>query len=437
MTGEDERIKLFNEVWSEPVTTVAERYGVSDNGLRKRCIKMEIPLPPIGYWAKLRAGQEVPLNPQLPAMKVKHPAIVLKDTKQKYEVEFIDSGSMSIETMKSLEGLGMLTPRSQGDFEKWCRKIKVPKKVDPHHHLIVEYQNEIEYRKVRDKEHKFRDQLRFSNISINSKVEYRADKLVLPIYVSDKQRERAFRIIDTLLKAIEDLGGKVTVEKSSYRQVDAKDNATMTIFQNSFSFQLREMMSKRRDIMASMTEEKRVREFRPLYEKVFAGILELEFKQEPPSWGENKTGRVFTFKDTTKLPLEDQLGEMIKSMFKAAQEAKIARVIREREEGEKRSERERLREIEQEKQNKLQALIAQEKRQKQLVANIEPQMDAWFKAQSLRQYAESLEAYALATGDEVTKELLSVYVALVHQAAENCDPITDILNEVKSIVIKN
>ena len=437
MKPEDERIKLFNEVWSEPVTTVAGRYGVSDNGLRKRCIKLEIPLPPIGYWAKLRAGQKVLPKPKLPVIKVKHPAIVLKDAKQEYEMEFIDIGSESIETMKSLSGLGMLTPRSQEDFAKWCRKIQVPKKVDPYHPLIVEYQKEIEYRKIRDKEHKFREEFRFSAISLHSKVEYRDNKLVLPISVSDKQSQRAFRIIDTLIKAIEDLGGKVTVEKACYRSVEAKDNATMTVFQSLFSFQAREIMSKRRDVLANITAENRPREFRPMYEKVFTNILEIEFKQVPASWVEDKTGQIYTFKDLAELPLEDQLGEMIKSMFKASQEAKIDRFIREREEEEKRREREHLREIEQEKQNKLQALIAQEKRQKQLVANIQPQMTSWLKAQRLRRYAEELEAYALTMGDEASKELLTGYVTLVRQAAENCDPLQDILNEVKGIGITN
>jgi len=36
-----------------------------------------------------------------------------------------------------------------------------------------------------------------------------------------------------------------------------------------------------------------------------------------------------------------------------------------------------------------------------------------------------------------TKEILSNYITLVHQKAENCYPVTDILNEVKSIVNKD
>lgn len=44
----------------------------------------------------------------------------------------------------------------------------------------------------------------------------------------------------------------------------------------------------------------------------------MEFQQMPGYREENKTGSIFTFKDTAGSPLEDQLGEMILVMFKAA-----------------------------------------------------------------------------------------------------------------------
>ena len=61
----DKREALYNEVWSEPVINVAKRYGMSDNGLRKHCKRLGIPLPFAGYWARIKAGQQVP-RPALP-----------------------------------------------------------------------------------------------------------------------------------------------------------------------------------------------------------------------------------------------------------------------------------------------------------------------------------------------------------------------------------
>jgi hypothetical protein len=55
-----ERQKLFNDVWAAPVTTLAKSSGLSDVGLRKICVALEVPLPPRGYWAKLAAGKIIP-----------------------------------------------------------------------------------------------------------------------------------------------------------------------------------------------------------------------------------------------------------------------------------------------------------------------------------------------------------------------------------------
>lgn len=55
-----ERHKLFDEVWSTPVTKLAKGYGLSDVGLRKICVALDIPLPPRGYWARLAAGKTIP-----------------------------------------------------------------------------------------------------------------------------------------------------------------------------------------------------------------------------------------------------------------------------------------------------------------------------------------------------------------------------------------
>lgn len=435
MSTEDERTKLYNEVWSEPVTTVAERYGISDNGLRKRCIKLQIPLPPLGYWAKVKAGAKVP-KPKLPVLKVKEETIVLKNVKHEHEMELIDIGAQSTEELKKLDGLDIFTPRSREAFEKWCGKIYVPKKVDPFHPLIIEHQKEVEYRKVRDREHQFRDMFQFRDVAFFPKVQYRPDHMVLPINVSDRQSNRACRIVDTLIKAVEELGGKVKVESPHYQQKEAADCAVIILFKNSFSFKVKETMAKRRAVIADMPPENRAREFRPMYEKVFTGKLEIEFKQTFDYWGKDKTERVLVLADSAETSLEEQLGEAFKWMVKTAQETKIAWAIQKREEEVRERERERQRIIEEEKQKKLQAILAMEKRQKQLIENIEQQMAGWFKAQKLHQYADEIESYAKQVVDPEAKESLDRYVQLVRRKAEKNDPIAEIIQEIKAIGVK-
>lgn len=58
-----QREPLYEEVWSQPMTTLAAKYGLSDNGLRKVCIALDIPVPPRGHWARLAAGQRVERMP--------------------------------------------------------------------------------------------------------------------------------------------------------------------------------------------------------------------------------------------------------------------------------------------------------------------------------------------------------------------------------------
>ena len=65
-----ERQGLFDEVWTTPVTKLAKQYGLSDVGLRKICLALDVPLPPRGYWAKLAVGEKIP-KPALHATKVK------------------------------------------------------------------------------------------------------------------------------------------------------------------------------------------------------------------------------------------------------------------------------------------------------------------------------------------------------------------------------
>jgi len=60
-----ERQKLYEEVWKEPVVVVAKRYGISDVALAKACRKLAVPLPPRGYWTRLRA-RNAPPRPPLP-----------------------------------------------------------------------------------------------------------------------------------------------------------------------------------------------------------------------------------------------------------------------------------------------------------------------------------------------------------------------------------
>lgn len=70
-TGKDQNVYrrevLYQEIWNFPVTEVAKKYAVSDVTIHKVCREMEIPTPPVGYWAKKQAGREVAIPPLPPS----------------------------------------------------------------------------------------------------------------------------------------------------------------------------------------------------------------------------------------------------------------------------------------------------------------------------------------------------------------------------------
>jgi hypothetical protein len=57
------RKDLYDLVWSDSLVALSKKYIISDNGLRKACIRMGIPLPDQGYWNKVKAGKKVQVKP--------------------------------------------------------------------------------------------------------------------------------------------------------------------------------------------------------------------------------------------------------------------------------------------------------------------------------------------------------------------------------------
>lgn len=51
------RKKLFEKVWSKPMIAISKEYGLSDVGMAKLCKRHNIPRPPRGYWARIASGQ--------------------------------------------------------------------------------------------------------------------------------------------------------------------------------------------------------------------------------------------------------------------------------------------------------------------------------------------------------------------------------------------
>jgi len=109
---------LLEQVWTDPVSVVAPKYGLSDVGLKKLCSRLQIPTPMRGYWAKRKAGKRVPPKPKLrdytgppgylwhnapvPAPQSKVPAIESIDPRLQVVIEYEQQPSHRIRVAERL-----------------------------------------------------------------------------------------------------------------------------------------------------------------------------------------------------------------------------------------------------------------------------------------------------------------------------------------------
>jgi len=59
--------ELYERLWPVPISKLCQEYGLSDNGLRKLCHRLDVPVPERGYWAKQAVGR-ARARPKVPAL---------------------------------------------------------------------------------------------------------------------------------------------------------------------------------------------------------------------------------------------------------------------------------------------------------------------------------------------------------------------------------
>src|SRR5712671_995299 len=75
------RTELYMKVWSTPMRTLSKEFGMSDVGLAKLCRRHQIPVPGLGYWAKVQFGQK-PERLPLPAADARFENITIYRTER-------------------------------------------------------------------------------------------------------------------------------------------------------------------------------------------------------------------------------------------------------------------------------------------------------------------------------------------------------------------
>lgn len=193
------RSELYALVWSKPMTHPAKEFGLSDVGLRKICVKHDIPTPPVGYWAKRAHGKKVRQSP-LPAAKKDGPGyvhLVLRATKElPPEILSVHAAAVAQEA----------APEST---------IVVPAEYpETLHPVAARVEKALRRAKIDDEG--------FAHCS----------KTRLPSVVIDPASlERAVRIIDTFLKAVLARGHKIAAVNGDFRIVVDDEQLALRVYE--------------------------------------------------------------------------------------------------------------------------------------------------------------------------------------------------------------
>ncbi|MFC7513876.1 hypothetical protein ACFQUU_02540 [Herbaspirillum sp. GCM10030257] len=212
-----ERESLYNDVWQFPMTQLAKRYGLSDNGLRKVCKALAIPLPERGHWAKVSAGQTIKskfLPPfDGPTQFISRPDPASKSTERNSIEQIWLKERIAFEREAEHQIVVEMSLRRPHPLVRDCRRV-----VDQARKNLESARKKAEKAKrSQSKKHREPD---FSIFDSHSWSHYESHGYleipdsVLPLRVSLESADRALCIWDTLLKAAESRGFECQLTKA-------------------------------------------------------------------------------------------------------------------------------------------------------------------------------------------------------------------------------
>lgn len=187
------RAELYQKVWAAPMAAVAKKFALSPWVLSKACRRHNIPIPPVGHWARIAIGHKVT------------PPALIPDSDGRETVEiYVPEWPSSKLAVPTVEG---------------ARKVEIPNVLS--HPLILKIEELLASAKENDR------------------------KLIGPnpgkppyILVSRQQLPRALRILNALFHALENEGHTVSWLE------DERAALAVSVEGESVAFSLRELIKR-------------------------------------------------------------------------------------------------------------------------------------------------------------------------------------------------
>jgi len=362
------RDDLYHQVWQTPVSRLAPKYGISDVGLKKICRKLNVPTPPLGYWAKVQHNIRVEKTP-LPKLKHGEPqthTINIIHHAIEDEIEF---------STEAQEIISKIVP------------IKVPVRLSSPHPLVIKTRAAL----MKAKSDKYG-------------CLYNWHKKHLDIRVSTGFLNRALRIMNCLIRALEKHGFEVSIGNEN-----ESAGTYVIILEEKIKFYIQEK-SRRTDHIPTEKEKEDLKRWHyasfDKYDYNPSGKLTLKIDAWSASgirkrWSDGKIQRV-----------ENLLTELVVNIVKVADIKRTDRI--EREERMRRWEEERKRQAELERLHQIEEERLQE---------LENQANRWLKSKQLREYIYAVVDAASERGFSINDDPLKSWLNWANNHAENMDPL--------------
>jgi hypothetical protein len=348
------REKLYEDVWTRPVTQVAKDIGISDVAVAKICRKLNVPVPARGYWARVAAGQPRK-KPALPP-----------------------ASSTTPQSHRLRRWRAPVDPIEVKVAQQDAPAVTVPPSLESPHRLVRTSQAFLQ-RVAKEDDGRSRPKGQALNVSVSSTT-----------------LDRALRVVDALVKALEERGHGVEVREVNLPvrehhygapppAPEPEWHTVAVVGETAVRFGLEEGYDTIELPPPPPTGARETRSWdlrRPVKERIPNGRLTLTILNSPGS--ERRT-----LSDTKGEPIEARLGSfilLVEAVAVAIREAE-AKAVRRAEE--RRREEEEYREAQEHR-----------RREEALVKDLDERLNLWLAAGRYRQLAEAIEAMPATDGEE-------------------------------------
>jgi hypothetical protein len=367
------REELYDLVWTEPLSKLAVKIGISDVGLAKICKRLQIPRPEQGHWVRVKKNW--PVKPRPPLPPVHDPAL--------FQVVIEAGQRPASDPDRKLDADPLIIQERSPE-----NKIHVPATLSSPHPLIKATAERARSLKP-DK---------YGRISLRARE-------CLDIHVSQASIPRALRIMNALIKAFEKRGMTLSVKSTEHfetRVFVRGEELSIGIYESSKQMPHVLTPSEKKEIEKYGHEPSWIEKYDYAPSGLFSLLTDTEWSYP-----------TVMMKETPKAPIEENLNKAVIRLIKVAEAKKAKRLEWERREAEEEEARRRHDEIQRRKRD-------EQERYEQLLK----QVNAWTLSNQIRAFIGAVAASAVREGGSTDPGSdLDKWIQWANQQADRIDPI--------------